>query len=177
MSDVTVFCSASNDIDPIFFEFTVKLAKLLADKEYDLVYGGDSVGLMGSLSKNLKENGRKLCGICVNKMFETGRYADYCDEVIIVNNLNERKTEMINRSEIILVLPGGIGTLNEMLDVFVMKHLKLISKKKIILLNVDGFFTRFLELLLYLKQKKFMKDNLDEMFLLANSIEDLEKMI
>lgn len=176
-NNITVFCSASNDIDQKYVDGAKKVAQIISEKKYNLVYGGDSIGLMGNISKAMKENGRQVCGVCIKDMYSKGLFANYCDKIIVVDSLEERKKRMISGADTIVCMPGGIGTLNELLDVLVMSHLKLISHKKIILVNIDNFFSYFLDLLMDLKKNKFLKEDLDDMFTIIDQVDDLGKIV
>ena len=156
---------------------TKRVAEIMSNKKYNLVYGGDYIGLMGHISRAMKKNGRKIFGVCINNMYNRRLLANYCDEITVVKNLEERKMTMINSADIIVCLPGGIGTMNELMDVLVMIHLKIISKKKIILVNMDNFFSNLIHLLTDLKKKNFLKEDLDDMFTVIDDVNDLEKLI
>lgn len=175
--NITVFCSASNNIDQKYVDGSKRVAEIMSNKKYNLVYGGDSIGLMGHLSRVMKDNGRQIFGVCVKEMYDKGVFANYCDEIVLVDNLGERKMAMINGADTIVCLPGGIGTLNELMDVLVMSHLKIIPDKKIILVNSENFFSSFINLLKYLKQNNFLKEDLDDMFTVIDEIDDLKKLI
>lgn len=175
--NITIFCSASNYIEKKYVDNAKIVADVISSKKYNLVYGGDSIGLMGCISREMKNNGRKVYGVCIKEMYERGLFAAYCDEIILVDNLGERKMTMINGADTIVCLPGGLGTINELMEVLVMSHLKLVSAKKIILVNVDNFFVSFVDLLEDLKQKKFLKEDMDDMFTLVDDIHCLENLL
>lgn len=175
--NITVFCSASNDIDDIYINEAKKVALCLGQKGYNLIYGGDKVGLMGVISESMKKTGAEIYGVCIKEMYDKGKYYPYCHSIEIVESLAKRKEIMINKSNILLILPGGIGTINELLEVLVMIQLKLISKKKIIIFNINSFFTNFLKYLNELNEKNFLRDEYINLYQIVNNVDELSNVI
>lgn len=110
---IAVFCSANNNIDPDFFSMTEELGKWMAENHHDLVFGGTNMGLMNCIAKAVKENGGRVIGVVPSLVERGGRISDYLDVHIPTDNLSDRKNLMIDQSDAVIALPGGIGSLDE----------------------------------------------------------------
>lgn len=142
MASVCVFCSASERIDKGYINETEKIGEVLSGYGYDLVYGGDKVGLMGTICRSMKMHNSKIIGVCVKDMYYKGKYHKSCDEIILCDGLSERKQYMKKRADLFLALPGGIGTLDELIDVISEKKLGYVSQT-IIVYDSRGIYKSF----------------------------------
>jgi len=170
MEKICIYCSASEKINPLFKDSAIKLAKWMGKNNKTLLNGGSSQGLMKVFSSTVKENGGKTIGIIPENLKGRGWLSNYNDEVIIVKDLNERKDMMKKLSDIMIVFPGGIGTLDEMFDAWASFSLGY-HNKKIVLVNVDGFYNHLIEFLNKLKAEKFIHDFLPSPLIVVNSID------
>lgn len=138
MNKIAVFCSASDDIAPVFKEKAKELGAWLGQHHKWLVYGGSNTGLMESLAQSAKENGAMIMGVVPTKLEEHGRVSDLLDVTFHSVNLSDRKDIMVQESEVMVALPGGIGTLDEVFHVMASCSIGY-HDKKVIFYNVDGF--------------------------------------
>lgn len=134
--NVCVFCS-SNELEAKYTEPAKELARLLAEAGHHLVYGGSDYGLMGVMAESMQSRGAKIVGVTIPVYSAHARKS--ADELIIAKTLGERKATILERSDAIVCLVGGIGTLDEMTELLELKR-QLHHDKEIIVLNSDGFY-------------------------------------
>lgn len=155
ISRVTVFCASSQKIDPVYFKDAVELGEILSHNKIDVYYGGGAVGLMGSLADTILKNGGYITGIIPRFMIEQGWGHPGVDH-IIVSDMHERKKKLAETNAVI-ALPGGVGTMEELLEMITLKQLgKLLVP--IIILNTNGFFDPLLKLFRQMIEQRFMRD-------------------
>lgn len=154
MNKIAVFCSASDDIAPVFKEKAKELGAWLGQHHKWLVYGGSNTGLMESLAQSAKENGAMIMGVVPTKLEEHGRVSDLLDVTFHSVNLSDRKDIMVQESEVMVALPGGIGTLDEVFHVMASCSIGY-HDKKVIFYNVDGFWDELLHFLGKLEELHF----------------------
>ena len=143
ISSVTVYCSSSNLAPRDYFEAATELGREFAKRGIGLVFGGGRVGLMGCIADAVMENGGTVKGI-IPRFLEDREVAHYgLSELHVVETMHERKMKLAEWGEAYLVLPGGFGTLDELIEVITWKHLGH-HHKPIILLNLNGFWNPLL---------------------------------
>ncbi len=136
---VGVFCASRMGDDPGFADEARALGRMLAEREVRLVYGGGAVGLMGVVADAALEAGGQVCGVIPRSMASREVAHPGLQDLRIVDTMAERKTVMIDESDAFLVLPGGIGTLDELFEVVTLDHLGLIEKP-LTLVDYNGFW-------------------------------------
>jgi hypothetical protein len=170
MLKIGVFCS-SLDGEKIFSEKTKELGAVIAKENYSLVYGGGKLGLMGDLAKSVKENGSAVISVIPSYLNKPNIIFDESDKIYETKNLFERKKKLIGLSDVLIALPGGIGTLDEVFDVLALFALGEINKN-IFLLNINNFWLPFLEIIQHLKTNKMIRAS-DDKFIEARSLKNL----
>ena len=141
---VCVFCASSDHVAEIYIQNAHRLASAMVSHGLTLVYGGGNNGLMGELSAALhRENGR-ITGVITQELKNLGYAYDGVDEMIVTGSMRERKSVMENLADAFIALPGGFGTLEELLEIITFKQLGL-HNKPIVILNVNGFFDNLLK--------------------------------
>jgi hypothetical protein len=143
---VCVFCASSNGTDPIFLEAAKALGHAIAERGWHLVYGGAEVGLMGAMADAALADGGAITGIIPRALFAREIAHRGLTELIEVNSMHERKAEMTRRADAFLVLPGGLGTLDELCEILTWSLLG-IHDKPIVLINVAGYWDPFFGML------------------------------
>lgn len=139
MKSVCVYLGANSGNNNQFSEAVVLLARELADKELTLIYGGSSLGMMGLLAASVKEYGGKVIGIITKNLIEQEKPLDQIDELHIVETMQERKRMMQQMADVFIVMPGGLGTLEEAFETW--NAIKIGElKKNIGFLNINGYF-------------------------------------
>ena len=152
---VCVFCASSTDCDGSYFIEAQKLGKSLARAGYEIIYGGGKVGLMGAVATSALNEGGKIIGVVPSFLESLGNYG--ITELRIVKSLAERKSIMLKESDCIVALPGGVGTLDEILEAITWKLLGLIDSP-IYIINTNNFFEPLIQMLEKTISEKFMAE-------------------
>ncbi len=136
---ICVFCSSSNAIPELYFDEANKLGKLIGDFGHEIIYGGATVGLMHTVAEAARKAGARSVGIIPESIHQKRLSSPLDHEQIITPNMRERKYLMRKRSDAFIALPGGFGTLEEILEVVTLKQLQY-HNKPIVFINTDGFY-------------------------------------
>ncbi|WP_321333966.1 TIGR00730 family Rossman fold protein [uncultured Bacteroides sp.] len=176
MEKIGIFCSASEEIDPEFFEATRRLGAWMGKERKTLVYGGANLGLMECIARATKECGGKLVGVVPAILEENGRASSLPDRIIPTRNLSDRKDCILEESDILVALPGGVGTLDEVFHVIAAASIGY-HHKKVIFYNVAGFYNSLLAVLEEMKQKNFMRHPLCNYYAVANTFSELINLL
>lgn len=176
MKKIGIFCSASENIDKMYFESARQLGKWLGENSKTLVYGGADLGLMECVAHAVKENGGRVIGIVPSKLEENGRVSKLPDEIIHTQNLSDRKDILTAESDILIALPGGVGTLDEVFHVIAAASIGYHSKK-VIFYNEHEFYTPLLDALRILEEKGFARKPFSTYYEVANTLDELKEMI
>jgi uncharacterized protein (TIGR00730 family) len=153
---VCVFCGASAGNDPKFANAATELGTGLARLGHQVIYGGSINGCMGKLADAVLAANGRIAGVLPEQLIESEQRHPGVAEIEIVEHLAARKLRMFARSDVVIALPGGTGTLDELLEALTMKRLGLISHR-IILVNVADFFAPLLAFLEHILNKGFAK--------------------
>ncbi|XP_076953327.1 cytokinin riboside 5'-monophosphate phosphoribohydrolase LOG7-like [Bidens hawaiensis] len=140
---ICVFCGSSSGKNPIYRHAAVELGNQLVEKKIDLVYGGGSIGLMGLVSKTVFDGGCHVLGVIPKVLMSKEIIGETVGDVKLVLNMHQRKAEMAREADAFIALPGGYGTLEELLEVITWAQLG-IHQKPVGLLNVDGYYNTLL---------------------------------
>ncbi|XP_076956176.1 putative cytokinin riboside 5'-monophosphate phosphoribohydrolase LOGL10 [Bidens hawaiensis] len=140
---ICVFCGSSSGNNPIHHHAAVELGNQLVEKKIDLVYGGGSIGLMGIVSKAVFDGGCHVLGVIPKVLMSKEIIGETVGDVKLVLNMHQRKAEMARQADAFIALPGGYGTLEELLEVITWAQLG-IHQKPVGLLNVDGCYNALL---------------------------------
>ncbi len=146
ISSVCVYCGSSNDVAPHFKSVASDVATALAQRGITIVYGGGHVGLMGIVADAGLKAGAKVIGIIPEHIRSKEVQHNGLTELHVVANMHTRKNMMVERSEAFVILPGGLGTLDEAFEILTWKKLKL-HNKPIIIFNEGGYWDIFLALI------------------------------
>ena len=139
IESVTVFCGSSDLVDERFFAVARELGGKLARRRWRLVYGGGSVGLMGALARAVMEDGGQVTGVIPKALLDMGVGEQNVSELIVTEGMRDRKAIMDARGDAFVALPGGLGTMEEILEVMTLKQLGY-HRKPVAVLDLDGFF-------------------------------------
>jgi uncharacterized protein (TIGR00730 family) len=143
---VCVFCASSNGSDPIFLEAAQALGRAIAERGWRLVYGGADVGLMGAMADAAMAHGGSVTGVIPRSLAEREIAHRGLTELVETGSMHERKAEMARRADAFLVLPGGLGPLDELCEILTWRLLG-IHEKPVVLINIAGYWDAFLGLL------------------------------
>ena len=167
---ICIYGASSRTLDEIYYAEAEKLGALMAQRGHSLVFGGGADGLMGAAAKGVYENGGKITGIAPRFFDEPGILFEHCTEMIFTETMNERKQLMEEKSDAVIVLPGGIGTYEEFFEILTLKQLGRVSHA-IILLNTKGYFAPMQALLEHTAENRFMSKKCMDIFTVAHSPE------
>ncbi len=173
--NICIFCSANENIDKDYFRLTEELGRWCASKGHTIVFGGTDMGLMECVAKAGHDAGAPTIGVVPSKVEERGRTSRHLDTHIPCENLSDRKDLMTLRSDIFIALPGGIGTLDEIFSVVASATIGY-HQKRVILYNMGGFWNSLIAMLDDLQAKGLMRRDWHDYILVAESIEDIERM-
>ena len=152
---ICVFCASSEEINNSYYEATVLLAKDFVKNNIEVVYGGGAIGLMGTLADTIIKNGGIIRGIIPKFMVDRGWAHKNVTELVITDSMYERKAKYLEDIDGIVALPGGSGTLEELLEVITLKRLGQFSKP-IIILDTNGFYEPLKKMFLKCVDENFM---------------------
>lgn len=170
--NLCVYCSSSDAVDRVHFEVAGAFGTRLGERNDTLVYGGAAVGLMGELARSAQAAGGNVIGILPRSIAAHGIGFETADELILAESLRERKRLMEERADGFVALPGGFGTLEELLEIITLKQLGE-HKKPVVLLNNDGFYDRLFACFEQLYAAKFAKPETREMYVFCNTVEEV----
>ncbi|WP_299577614.1 TIGR00730 family Rossman fold protein [uncultured Sunxiuqinia sp.] len=168
---VCVFSSSSNAIDPVYIHEAVKLSHLIGQKKMTLVNGGANVGLMETVLKEVVTSGGKTIGILPEKLNGHKLASEYAQELIISKDMMERKSLMRELSDAFIALPGGFGTLEEILEVITLKQLDY-HKKAIVFVNTNGFYDHLFQQFERSFNENFAKASYRDLYFVAKDSEE-----
>ena len=173
---ISVFCGAHFGKSPEYKIAAEQIGKLMAEKNLEVIFGGGNVGLMKVVADTAIENGGKVTGITLRSLHEFELTNPIINETIITNSLFERKEKFLDMSDAFIVLPGGVGSMDELLEVMVSNQLGGINKP-LGLLNIDGYYDGFLEWLQRSVDDEFVSIENQKQVLVSNNAEELLEII
>jgi uncharacterized protein (TIGR00730 family) len=169
---VCVYCGSGPGTNPHFVEAAVALGKAFAENDVRLVYGGGSLGLMGAVAKSTLDHGGSVTGIIPEFLTARENALARVQEMIVTPDMHERKRLMFERSDAFVALPGGIGTLEELVEQLTWQQLGRHSKP-VLLANIDNFWEPLLDLLAHMRATQFIRPTLTVDILKAERVEDI----
>src|ERR1041384_3856293 len=175
MSDiqtVCVYCGSGPGANPRFMEAATAFGKALAENGVGLVYGGGSIGLMGAVARATLEHGGTVTGIIPDFLTKREHATAGAQELVVTHDMHERKRLMFERSDAFVALPGGIGTLEELVEQMTWQQLGRHSKP-ILLADIDGFWAPLFALLAHMRSTEFIRTNMAVEILKAERVEDI----
>ncbi|MDR1372630.1 MAG: TIGR00730 family Rossman fold protein [Dysgonamonadaceae bacterium] len=165
---VTVFAASGGDPDTIYTEAAKTLGMLLAQRSIRCIYGGGQFGLMGAVSNSALDSGGSVCGIIPQFMIDRGWLNPRLSDVVITQDIHSRKRIMAERSDATVALPGGVGTMEELLEIITWRQLGLYPKP-VIILNISGYYDFLLLQLRQTQQEKFLQHDAGDLFTVATT--------
>ena len=173
---VCVYSASSTKINPVYFKAAEELGSLLAEHHIRLINGAGSIGLMCAVADAVLKNGGEVTGVIPRFMVEKNWHHTGLTELIEVESMHERKQKMANLSDGIVALPGGCGTLEELLEIITWKQLGLYLNP-IVILNVNGFFDPLLEMLGKAIDENFMRQQHGDIWKVAQTPEEALRLL
>ena len=173
---IGVFCSANSNIDPDFFSLTRELGTWIGQKGHTLVFGGCNMGLMECIAQSVHEAGGSTIGVVPQVIEKGGKMSDFVDVNIACDNLSDRKDLMLLQSDVLIALPGGIGTLDEIFSVAA-AHTIGYHNKRVIIYNMKGFWDSTIRMLDDLQSQGLIRGSWRNYIQIANSMEQIQLLI
>ncbi len=173
---ICVYCGSSPGTEPAFVEAAHQFGKILAENGVRLIYGGGSVGLMGALAASTLEHGGEVTGVIPEFLTKRERPRHLPQELIVTRDMHERKRIMFERADAFVALPGGIGTLEELVEQLTWVQLGR-HKKPILVANIQGYWGPLLALIDHMQAVKFLPPGLHVDFLVTKRIEEILPML
>ena len=176
MQTSCVYCASSSQVKPGYFEATARLGKIFANANLSVVYGGGSMGLMGELANSTLKNGGRITGVIPRFMCDVEWNHTGLTELILVDTMHERKEKMAMMADAVVALPGGCGTMEELLEVITWKRLGIFTKP-IVIVNLEGYFDALITMLNRAVDEHFMRNEHREMWKIVETPEEVLEAI
>ena len=176
LQKICVYCGSGRGNDPAYAKAAEILGQSMAKANIELVYGGGSVGLMGITAKSVLAHGGRVTGIIPDFLQQREAMLDDVQELIITEDMHERKRKMFNHAQAFVALPGGIGTLEELVEMLTWAQLGR-HKKPVLLANINGFWDPLMGLLDHMRDEEFIRAGLEVGFLATSKPEDIVPML
>ena len=173
---ICVYCASSAKIDEIYFEATERLAKILVNSKVQVIYGGGGHGLMGKLADTVLAQGGQIKGIMPQFMNEVEWAHKKVTDFEFTNTMHERKAKFLENIDALIALPGGPGTLEELLEAITLKRLGQFTKP-IIILNTNGYYDPLIQMLERCVEEKFLRPIHAEMWTFVNQPDEVMSAI
>lgn len=168
---ICVFCGSNHGKDPLYTDVARRFGALMAENGFDLVFGGGGVGLMGELARTVRENGAKVTGIIPDFLRHLEPPLQIATELVITNDMHERKSKMLAAADAFVVLPGGLGTLDEVAEVMTGAQLHT-HAKPIVLVNVNGYFNPLLKFIEHIVAHDFAAPDIKNILKIVTTPEE-----
>jgi uncharacterized protein (TIGR00730 family) len=169
---VCVYCGSAAGNNPRFVDAASAFGRVLAENGIRLVYGGGSLGLMGAVANGVLDHGGSVTGIIPEFLNSRERMLTRVQELVITPDMHERKRLMFERSDAFVALPGGVGTLEELVEQLTWQQLGRHSKP-VLLANIDGFWEPLFALMTHMRAMQFIRPGFDVQMLKAERVEDI----
>jgi len=166
---ICVYSSSSLAIDPVYFDAASALGREIAAKGDLFLFGGGLTGLMGACARSVHQHHGHVIGIIPEALNIKGIVYDRCDELVVTKCMRERKAIMDERSDAFIALPGGYGTLEEILEIITLKQLRY-HNKPIVILNINHFYDKLLEHFGTVIRQQFAKTECSELYFVTGDI-------
>lgn len=144
MANIGIFCSASDDLAPIYYEQARKLGEWIGKNHHTIYYGGTHQGIMEVIAESVNKSGGTVIGVMPQFMYDNGLASSQADRIIVTHDMVERKNMMMEKSDLFIALPGGFGTLDEIFHVVACGQVGLHSKP-VFLFSINHFYDPLIE--------------------------------
>ena len=172
INSLAVFCGSKNGNNPVYTEHAKELGKLLAKNNITLIYGGGSTGIMGAVADAMMEGGGKVIGVITKRLVDWEHQHEGITDLSIVDDMHIRKQKMYDLCDAAVILPGGVGTLDEFFEMVTWNQLS-IHDKKIYIINSDNFFDFLLKHIQQMEKQGFLYESVLERITVLDEPEQL----
>ena len=168
---ICVYCSSSSRVDPIYLEVASQTGVAIAQAGCHLIYGGTRIGLMGRVAAAARSQGARVTGIVPEHIRQLVPDCEDAEALVVTPDMRQRKAQMEQRSHAFLALPGGFGTLEEVMEVLTLKQLGQ-HQKPVVFLNTNGFYDPLLAFFSTLYDQRFTRREYADLYHVATTPED-----
>ena len=172
LSSICVYCGSSEGGDPAYAAAAAALGRAMGSAGIGLVYGGGSIGLMGIVARSVMNAGGHVTGIIPQFLREREVMLETAHDLVVTNDMHERKRTMFERADAFVALPGGIGTLEELVEIMTWAQLGQ-HKKPVLIANINGFWDPLVVLLRHMSDEGFIRNGFEVSYLVAERVEDI----
>lgn len=172
LTSLCVYCGSSTGTEPVFMEAAERFGRIMAERGVELVYGGGGIGLMGAVARAVLAGGGKVTGIIPKFLTEVEVEFNEVSELIVTESMHARKQLMFERSQAFVALPGGIGTVEETIEMLTWAQLGRHSRP-IVIANIDGFWDPLNELLDHIIKAGFARSDIRRIYSMVDRVEDI----
>lgn len=169
LKSICVYCGSSFGHDTAYLDAARSLGRMIGEAGLSLVYGGGSVGLMGAVAKSALDHGAQVTGIIPEFLQQREVMLHEVSDLIVTRDMHERKKLMFQKSDAFVALPGGIGTLEEVVEMMTWAQLGQ-HRKPVLLANINGFWSPLLELLDHMRKEAFIRPEQEVPYIVAEGI-------
>lgn len=176
LESICVYCGSGSGTSPAYMEAARILGRAMGEAGVRLIYGGGSVGLMGQTARAVLAAGGTVTGIIPRFLQSRERLMDDLTETIVTEDMHQRKMLMFERADAFVALPGGVGTLEELVEQLTWAQLGQ-HDKPVLLANIGGFWDAFIRLIDQMREERFIRAELEVSCLVAKRAEDIVPML
>ncbi|MBU5487837.1 TIGR00730 family Rossman fold protein [Clostridium sp. MSJ-8] len=169
---ICVYGAAREEINEIYKIEAEALGRLIGERGHTLVFGGGRYGMMGAVARGVKEKCGHIIGVSPEYIQAKQSILEDCDEIFSPATLQDRKKMFEDISDAFIILPGGIGTCDELFEILAQKSLGQVNKK-VCVLNINGYYNRIDEMLKYMMHEGFIKSDINALYKIFNNIDEL----
>jgi uncharacterized protein (TIGR00730 family) len=172
LQSLAVFCGSKNGVNKIYLQHAIELGRIMATHNITLVYGGGSVGIMGTIADEVLLNGGKVIGVIPQVLVDWEREHKSLSELLVVDNMHTRKKKMYDLCDAAVILAGGFGTLDEFFEMVTWNQLS-IHDKSIYIINSGGFYNHLIGHINQMQQEEFLYEAARERLTVLNEPSEL----
>ncbi|WP_026380717.1 LOG family protein [Afifella pfennigii] len=172
LKNICVYCGSASGNQKYYSQAAEAFGRILAEEKIRLVYGGGSVGLMGRLARSVLDHGGVVTGVIPYFLEEREQLFEDVTELIVTADMHERKRAMFERADAFVALPGGIGTLEELVEMMTWAQLGQ-HHKPVLIANIAGFWQPLLDLIDHMRDEAFIREVSDVAYIVARQVEDI----
>ncbi len=165
---ICVFCGSSEDLDDTFYQTASELGNLIGQNNYNLIHGAGIIGLMGHLMFSAAKSGSEVIGVVPERLNKQNIVNDKMQKLVITGDMKDRKAYMRENSDAFIALPGGFGTMEELLEVITLKQLQY-HRKPIVIINTNNFYAALLRQFETIFSNSFANNSYSSLYFVANS--------
>lgn len=173
---ICVYCGSGPGTNPAYAEAATLLGQALTKADLRLIYGGGSLGLMGIVARSVLASGGQVTGIIPQFLSEREKMLKDAQELVVTDNMHERKMLMFDRADAFVALPGGVGTLEELVEMMTWSQLGQ-HQKPIVIADVDNFWEPLLTLFDHMRSEGFIRPDLEVSYKVAKRAEDIVPLL